>query len=440
MRKIVIAKIYVDGVTANVSGLKKIPKGIVGGTIEVTFGNNWTGLAKTAVFQGAVSKDVLVVEKNITIPAECVDESGHRLKVGFYGVADETLVIPTIWAELGTIQDATDPSGDTSTDPSLPVWAQLHDQLNKDQEEIKKKLDAAKLPEAINTALAQAKESGEFDGPQGPQGPKGEKGIQGEKGDPGIDGKDASPVVCTTSGVSPQVTDAANRNILNLTVNDGTDVKTVKVIGKNLFNRHYTKSETNIGVTVEWDAENQEFVFNGTTTSSGDIKIVNPFKIEWNPGEKYTVSVRKVSGIATLASGTNATTYGWGIFQDGASKFIRGATGNSSFLDIYNFTGTAFALDTNRNYIFYFQCWRPGTVFKDYRVKIQIEKGTTLTDWEVYREESTTFDDVTSLELQKGFNTIVTEPPADISVEYVADTKLYIDNKFAELAAIAKNT
>lgn len=193
MRKIVIAKIYVDGVTANVSGLKKIPKGIVGGTIEVTFGNNWTGLAKTAVFQGAVSKDVLVVEKNITIPAECVDESGHRLKVGFYGVADETLVIPTIWAELGTIQDATDPSGDTSTDPSLPVWAQLHDQLNKDQEEIKKKLDAAKLPEAINTALAQAKENGEFDGPQGPQGPKGEKGIQGEKGDPGIDGKDGQP-------------------------------------------------------------------------------------------------------------------------------------------------------------------------------------------------------------------------------------------------------
>ena len=124
MRKIVIAKIYVDGVTANVSGLKKIPKGIVGGTIEVTFGNNWAGLAKTAVFQGAVSKDVLVVEKNITIPAECVDESGHRLKVGFYGVADETLVIPTIWAELGTIQDATDPSGETSTDPSLPVRAQ----------------------------------------------------------------------------------------------------------------------------------------------------------------------------------------------------------------------------------------------------------------------------------------------------------------------------
>ena len=34
----------------------------------------------------------------------------------------------------------------------------------------KNALPAADLPNAINTALAQAKESGEFDGPQGPAG------------------------------------------------------------------------------------------------------------------------------------------------------------------------------------------------------------------------------------------------------------------------------
>lgn len=47
------------------------------------------------------------------------------------------------------------------------------------------KLDADELTNAVNTALAQAKASGEFDGPQGPAGPKGEKG---EKGDPGDTG------------------------------------------------------------------------------------------------------------------------------------------------------------------------------------------------------------------------------------------------------------
>lgn len=53
------------------------------------------------------------------------------------------------------------------------------------------------LPEAINTALSQAKESGEFNGPQGergpvgpqgPQGPQGIQGIQGERGETGATG------------------------------------------------------------------------------------------------------------------------------------------------------------------------------------------------------------------------------------------------------------
>ena len=47
------------------------------------------------------------------------------------------------------------------------------------------------LQAATNEALAQAKASGEFDGPQGPegpQGPQGEQGIQGETGPAGADG------------------------------------------------------------------------------------------------------------------------------------------------------------------------------------------------------------------------------------------------------------
>ena len=76
------------------------------------------------------------------------------------------------------------------------------------------KLDASKLPEAVNDALAQAKASGEFKGEkgepgepgqpgekgdpgeQGPTGPagadgaKGDKGDKGDPGQPGADGKD----------------------------------------------------------------------------------------------------------------------------------------------------------------------------------------------------------------------------------------------------------
>lgn len=58
------------------------------------------------------------------------------------------------------------------------------------------KLNARDLPEAIEDALAQAKTSGEFDGPPGPQGPQGPTGLdgmdgargpKGDKGDPGED-------------------------------------------------------------------------------------------------------------------------------------------------------------------------------------------------------------------------------------------------------------
>ena len=72
------------------------------------------------------------------------------------------------------------------------LFDQLEDKLEtgyvKDEE----------LPAAINTALEQAKESGEFDGPQGPQGPQGEKGDtgpQGPKGDAGAPGADGNTPV-----------------------------------------------------------------------------------------------------------------------------------------------------------------------------------------------------------------------------------------------------
>ena len=57
--------------------------------------------------------------------------------------------------------------------------------------ELEDKLDTSTLASAINTALGQAKASGEFDGepgPQGPQGIQGEPGEKGDKGDPGEQG------------------------------------------------------------------------------------------------------------------------------------------------------------------------------------------------------------------------------------------------------------
>lgn len=53
---------------------------------------------------------------------------------------------------------------------------------------IGKKLDETALPTAINNALAQAKASGEFDGPKGDKGDKGDPGAQGVRGEKGETG------------------------------------------------------------------------------------------------------------------------------------------------------------------------------------------------------------------------------------------------------------
>lgn len=116
------------------------------------------------------------------------------------------------------------------------------------------------LPTAINTALAQAKASGEFDGPQGPagpkgdtgdtgpqgiqgpagpqgetgpegpqgvQGPQGERGIQGETGPAGADGAAGqdghSPVVTATK--SGKTTTISVDGSAIATVEDGADGK-----------------------------------------------------------------------------------------------------------------------------------------------------------------------------------------------------------------------
>lgn len=122
-----IAEIKVAKTTCEVTQLVPIPKGIVGATVSIEYTDSaWDGLQKTVVFRSAVTKDVLSSGNEVVIPSEVVSRAGRNLYIGVYGVNTENnVVIPTIWANLGTIWDAANPSGDTTTDPSLSVWAQI---------------------------------------------------------------------------------------------------------------------------------------------------------------------------------------------------------------------------------------------------------------------------------------------------------------------------
>ena len=123
----VIARIEVSGTNATVVWSTEIPKGLVGGKVQIEYTDEqWTNLNKTVVFRGAVTRDVVDNSSEVEIPAEVLSRSGTNLYVGVYGTDTESnLGLPTFWAKLGIIRDAADPNIDPNANPDLPIWAQL---------------------------------------------------------------------------------------------------------------------------------------------------------------------------------------------------------------------------------------------------------------------------------------------------------------------------
>lgn len=156
-----IAEVKVSKTTCKTTPLVPIPKGIVGATVSIEYTDSaWDGLQKTVVFRSAVTKDVLDAGSEVVVPAEVVSRAGVNLYMGVYGVdAANNVVIPTIWTELGLVNGAAAPSGDTSSDPSLPIWAQIQGMIgNLDDLDTDAK---SSLVAAVNEALT--KGGGEVD-------------------------------------------------------------------------------------------------------------------------------------------------------------------------------------------------------------------------------------------------------------------------------------
>ena len=149
----IVAKIKVKGATVNTVYRKVIPAGIIGAKVEIDYADDiWGGLHKTVVFRGTVTKDVVTDANIVTMPPEVAEKPLHQLSIGVYGVdADGNIAIPTIWADLGSVRDSANPSGDTTTDPSLPVWAQIQGMIgNLDELDTEAKNN---LVAAVNEAL-----------------------------------------------------------------------------------------------------------------------------------------------------------------------------------------------------------------------------------------------------------------------------------------------
>lgn len=192
------------GAVATVNGITPDEKGNV--QIEVGSGGDvdLTGYATEQYVQGyAQPKGDYLTEvpegyaKTEDIPTKPEDigaqPAGNYLTEVPTGYATEEFVKNKI-AEAELSGEEVDLSGYAQKSELPTKVSQLENDKGylTQHQDISGKLDASALPTAINTALAQAKASGEFKGDKGDKGDKGEQGIQGEKGDTGATGSDAN--------------------------------------------------------------------------------------------------------------------------------------------------------------------------------------------------------------------------------------------------------
>lgn len=102
-------------------------------TVEFVFSDDWSGMTKTAVFSaGRTTVDVLESAwdgNKVVVPHEILADAGPIARVGVYGANADGQILPTVWVTLGKVMPAAEPSGDPGADPTLPIWAQLQNQI-----------------------------------------------------------------------------------------------------------------------------------------------------------------------------------------------------------------------------------------------------------------------------------------------------------------------
>ena len=206
--------------------------------------------------------------------------------------------------------------------------------------------------------------------------------------------------------------------------------------GKNLANCEGITSVTAKGLTIEYLKNEDCFLINGTVTSSGvwELKYLNT-KI--NPGTYYSLSTKYVSGTIDKTNATTTTKYAVIYFGKNNTP---GLSTNwlDCGLDMVNVAKENRVNDCN--YItrmnFYIES---GITFDNYKVKIQLELGSSATDYEPYRAPDTTnvyhtaplkdgdsisykADRLPELQMYKGENNITTDTtitPVSIDIRYL---------------------
>ena len=182
-------ELYANKASLTVRRREPLTSGMVNAvTAGFDFSADWTGLERTAVFQcGGTSKSVLLgADGQCAIPWEVLSSHGRPLMAGVFGTRGGEVVLPTVWASLGTILEGAAPAGERYP-PTPELWEQ---ELAGKQDKLRGVPGQVVGFDEFGNAVAQDSTGGGGPGTQGPEGPPGPKG---DPGPAGADGKDGAP-------------------------------------------------------------------------------------------------------------------------------------------------------------------------------------------------------------------------------------------------------
>lgn len=478
----IIANVRVNLSSAESLSCASIPKNAVGLKVRFQYADPlWNKLSKTAVFRnGTRTVNSVLNEDCAVIPHELLSKTKDTIYVGLYGTdSNRALAIPTVWAKLGEVSSAANPSASVTAETTLPYWAQLQEKVDCLEQEMM-------VQEDLDRALLQAKESGAFDGPQGPKGEQGNRGEIGPAGYTPIRGTDywtandkeaiiaeaanvaahaiqhSSDIICTAIVSHICLNDASNRELHGL-----------KLYGKTIQNGIPTPAapvelETagadgnitiNIG-TSQTDESPQSLIVatpNGLpgipvfsdgnyTDENGQMWVCD--EIDFARG-KYVQRIGVVdysnSNAPSVSFGGTKypTKYRWILAKDNKPEpnpdnvapilctVAAAGSANQTYLckEFISVTGSVITLYLEE--IATMNATQATSWMRDRNVKVIYILATPI-ETDLAAEEIAQYS---ALHTNYPNTTIYNDEGAGLEVDYVADTKLYIDRRINELTA-----
>ena len=195
-----------------------------------------------------------------------------------------------------------------------------------EHQDISGKLDASALPTAISTALAQAKESGEFDGKDGRDGVDGKDGYTPQKNVDYFDGQNGSPGKDGTSA-----THSWNGTVLTVTSASGTSSADLKGDkgdkGDSIKGDTGSPGADGVSPTVSVSKSGKVTTVSITDKNGTKTATINDGTDGSNGKDGTSVTVKSVSE-STADGGSNVVT-----FSDGKTVNIKNGSKGSTGAD-----------------------------------------------------------------------------------------------------------